>query len=109
MATSNLRTFALLGLAMAVVSCAAPKADVVAEKPVEKKEEKIPEPVAQEPELPALPSEDAPRLPGMLDLPSDSDFRASNPVLPRTGAGGVAIRPPTDPPSRVKPPEKPAE
>ncbi|MEO5916710.1 MAG: hypothetical protein ABIS50_20955 [Luteolibacter sp.] len=102
--TPNLKIFALLGLAMAAISCAAPKAPVVAEEPVEKKQEKVPEPLVQEPEMPALPSDDSPRLPGqMLDLPSDGDFRPSNPVLPKVGAGGVVIRPPTDPPSRVKP------
>lgn len=103
MVTPNLRISALLGFVLAAVSCAAPKAAVVAEKPVAKKQEKVPEPVAQEPDLPALPSDDLPRVPGMLNLPSDSDFRPSNPILPKTGAGGVVIRPPTDPPSRVKP------
>ena len=107
MVKPNLRMFALLGLSLAAISCAAPKAAVVPEKkPVEKKQEKVPEPVAQEPDLPPLPSDDAPRLPGTLtDLPSDTAFRPSNPVLPKVGAGGVVIRPPTDPPSRVKPKE----
>ncbi len=99
----------LLGLAVAMASCAAPKEEVVVAPP-EKKPEKAPEPVVQEPEMPALPSDDAPRLPGgMLNLPTDTEFRASNPLLPKVGAGGVVIRPPTDPPSRVKPKDPAAE
>ena len=71
-----------------------------------KKPEKAPEPFVQEPELPPVPTDDSPRLPGgIFNLPSDTEFRPSNPVLPKTGAGGVSIRPPTDPPSRVKPKE----
>ncbi len=108
MVTSNIRIFALLGVALAAVSCA-PQATVVVEAPVTKKQEKVPEPVVQEPELPALPTDNDIRLPSMLDLPSDGDFRPSNPVLPKTGAGGVVIRPPTDPPSRVKPKEPATE
>jgi hypothetical protein len=100
----KIQSMMLLCLAVAMASCATPQATPVVEAPV-KKPEKAPEPVAQEPELPPLPSDDAPRVPGMLNLPTDTEFRPSNPVLPKTGAGGVIIRPPTDPPSRVKPKE----
>lgn len=93
----------LLGMVLVMASCAAPKPSVVVEAPVKPKV-KAPEVVSQEPEMPTLPSDDAPRLPeGIFNLPSDTEFRASSPVLPKVGVGGVVIRPPTDPPSRVKP------
>ncbi len=58
-------------------------------------------------ELPAAPNNEI-RVPGgMMSLPTDSEFRASNPLLPNAGStgSGVFVRPPTDPPSRVKPTE----
>lgn len=95
---------------MALVACVPPKAAVVAPPPVvEKKEKKAPEPVvAMEPAVPELP-DDGFRMPDMLELPTDGEFRATNPGSQTTGveAGAVISRPPTDPPSRVKP--KPAE
>ncbi len=102
MVTPGIRFCVMVGFALAMVSCVAPKATVVAEAP-KKKEAKVPEPVAPEPEMPALPDNEI-RLPQMLDLPDDNAFRASNPQTPKVGSGGVMIRPPTDPPSRVKPP-----
>ena len=105
----KIHSMALFALSLALASCAAPKPAVVVEKPLEKKQEKPPESIAPEPEMPALPSDDVPRLPGMLDLPSDTAFRPSNPVLPKINSGGVVIRPPTDPPSRVKPKDPAAE
>lgn len=41
----------------------------------------------------------------MLELPTDGEFRPTNPSLPRSGAAAspVFARPPTDPPSRAKP------
>jgi hypothetical protein len=105
----KIKSTTLLGLALVMASCAAPKPTVVVEAPVKPKV-KAPEVVAQEPEMPTLPSDDAPRLPdGMLNLPSDTEFRPSSPVLPKVGAGGVVIRPPTDPPSRVKPKDPASE
>jgi len=91
----------LAGLALA--SCAAPKAALVEQAPVPKKKA-APEPIVSEPELATFPDEGL-RLPEMLDLPSDGDFRATNPPASRTtnDAGAVISRPPTDPPSRVKP------
>jgi hypothetical protein len=97
----------LVGLAL--TSCAAPKAAVVEQAPVPKKEA-APEPVVPEPELSAFP-DDGLRLPEMLDLPSDGDFRATNPPASKIAndAGAVISRPPTDPPSRVKPAAPTAE
>jgi len=91
-----------------MVACVAPKATLVAEVPVKKKLERKEKPaVAEVTELPTtgLP-DDGIRMPEMLDLPSEGDFRASNPGLSKpTGQGGAVVsRPPTDPPSRVKPP-----
>ncbi len=99
----SIRFFGLLGLALGMFSCAAPKATVVAEAPI-KRETKVPEPTVPEPEMPVLPDNEI-RLPQMLDLPDDKAFRASNPQPPKVGSGGLMIRPPTDPPSRVKPKE----
>lgn len=111
MVKAGVRFFVLQGMALALFSCAAPKATVVAEAPVKKKEQKAPEPVVAEPEMPPLPNDEI-RLPSqMLDLPDDGAFRASNPQLPQTGSGSgaVIVRPPTDPPSRVKPKDEGAE
>ena len=97
---------ALLGLVLVLASCAAPKAIIVAAAPVEKKEEpKVPEPVAPDPTLPGLPNDGIRGGDTMLALPGDGDFRATNPALskPAGGSGAVVVRPPTDPPSRVKP------
>lgn len=102
----NRSTFALLGMAFALGACTPPKTDVAAPAPVVKKEEpKVPEPPL-EPMPSVMPSDEIP-MPDMLTMPTDRDFRATNPILPKTGPEGVIIRPPTDPPSRVKP--KPAE
>jgi hypothetical protein len=55
------------------------------------------------PELPATATEDV-RLPEMLNLPSEGEFRSTNPDVKKssTGDGPVISRPPTDPPSRPK-------
>ena len=108
MPTLNIKTFALLGVALALASCAAPKATVVEQAPVPKKQESVPEPVVAESELPALP-DDGIRMPDMLGMPGDGDVRSTSPVGQKTssGSGAVISRPPTDPPSRVKP--KPTE
>jgi hypothetical protein len=96
----------LCGLVLALASCAAPKAITVAAAPATKKEEpKVPEPVAPEPMLPGLPNDGIRGSDTMLALPGEGDFRATNPALPKPGgaSGAVIARPPTDPPSRVKP------
>ena len=98
-------TCALLGISPALVSCAIPKAAVVAPLPATQKVVKAPEAVVSEPLIPALPSDEI-RMPAdMVGLPRDEEFRATTPVAPRAdpGAGSVFVRPPTDPPSRVKP------
>lgn len=104
MVTPRKTTVALLGVVLALVSCAAPKAIVAEQVAVPTKVEKAPEAVVSEPAIPALP-DDGIRMPDMLGMPSEGDFRATNPLSPKTGAesGAVISRPPTDPPSRVKP------
>jgi hypothetical protein len=101
MPTPNIKTSALLGVALTLASCVAPKATVVEQAAVTKTQESVPEPMVAELELPALP-EDGIRMPDMLGLPGDGDFRSTHPVGMK-GAGAVISRPPTDPPSRVKP------
>lgn len=99
-----------LGLGLVVGSCAPPKAIVIEEAPVKNKvvEPKV-EPVAV-PELPVtgLP-DDGIRMPEMLNMPGEGEFRGINPALPKAPgeAGAVISRPPTDPPSRVKPQPQP--
>lgn len=104
----HIKTFALLGVALALASCAAPKATVVEQVAVPKTQESVPEPVVAEPELPAF-ADDGMRMPDMIGMPSDGDFRSTSPLGQKTisGSGAVISRPPTDPPSRVKP--KPAD
>lgn len=99
----------LLGCALLSASCVPPKATVVeAAAPTQKKIEKAPEPVAAEEPLMPMNEGDGLRMPGnMLELPSDSDFRPTNPTAKPGDAGAVISRPPTDPPSRVKPKEEP--
>jgi hypothetical protein len=96
---------ARVGLVVALGSCAPPKAIVIAEAPLKKKVE----PKVESLEVPGLPMtglpDDGIRMPEMLGLPGDGEFRATNPSLPKTAGdtGAVISRPPTDPPSRVKP------
>lgn len=99
----------LLGCALLSASCVPQKATVVeAAPPAQKKVEKTPEPaVAEETPLPSFDGNDGLRVGEMLDLPTESDFRATNPTAKPGDAGAVISRPPTDPPSRVKPKEDP--
>ncbi len=94
----------VIGMAVALMSCAAPKATVVAEAPVEKKQ-KAPEPEGPVIAEPTLPVDDGLRMPDMLAMPQEGDFRSTNATAPKTGrqSGAVISRPPTDPPSRMKP------
>lgn len=97
--------FTHASLALALGSCAPPKAIVIAAAPVKKKVE----PKVESLEVPQLPltgmPDDGIRMPEMLGLPGDGEFRATHPSLPRPvgETGAVISRPPTDPPSRVKP------
>lgn len=96
MLTTMLANFARVSPALALLSCAAPKANVVAEPPapVEKKEDAA---LAAEPSTPG-PPDDGIRLPDMLGLPGEGELRSSSPVAggkpPEPGA--VIARPPVE-------------
>lgn len=108
MVKMKLATLARIAPALTMLSCAAPKAIVVQEAPAVKKETAVAETTVPGPPLPLV-ENDGIRLPEMLDLPGEGEFRATAPVpnkLPGE-SGGVVSRPPTDPPSRPKPKENP--
>ena len=90
-------TLALIAPAFVVLSCAAPKAIVVEETganpKVEKKEETA---AAEEPTIPAM-DNDGIRLPDMLGMPGEGEFRSNRPTTSGTsGSGAVIARPPTE-------------
>jgi len=97
----KMTVWALLGMMAAMTSCA-PKATVVAETPPVKKEPAPPVAVVQETALPT-PADDGLRMPDMLAMPDEGDFRSTGGAKPGTQSGAVIARPPTDPPARVKP------
>ena len=88
------RTLATLG-GMALVSCAAPKAVVIEAPAVPKKVVKAPQPVVEAP-VPTPIVNEGLRMPDMLAMPTESEFRATNPTVPKLGneAGAVIARPP---------------
>lgn len=107
MVKSKFLTLARIAPALALLACAAPKAHVVEQPKPPSEPAAVVEPAV--PDLGALPSQDRGiRLPDMLGLPGDAEFRATTPLPPKSSgeAGAVISRPPTDPPSRPKP--KPA-
>ncbi|MBC7980649.1 MAG: hypothetical protein H7Y36_08825 [Armatimonadetes bacterium] len=82
--------FILLGLA----SCAAPKAIVIAEAPAE-----IPKRAASKPARKTdVPTDtnDGIRLPDMLALPEENEFRPTSPDNPKEGGSTVITRPPQE-------------
>lgn len=83
-----------------LASCAAPKA-VVVEEP--KKNEVVEESIPEEPAVPdpGLP-DDGFRMPDLLTMPNDAEFRSTIPQPESSGTGAVIARPPTDPPPRPK-------
>ncbi len=110
-----LRNLPTLAVFLTLASCATPTveeavAPAVAKKEAPKVEAEEPLTDIPQPDLPPMPDDEI-RLPPMLNLPTDNEFQASNPLLPRNGpsSGGVIVRPPTDPPSRVKPEDKAAD
>ncbi len=99
----------MIAAALALVACAAPKAVVVEDPAALPKLElaAVESDVAATPAAPALP-DDGLRMPDMLAMPGDIEFRATSPMLPAVGGDTSAViaRPPTDPPSRPKPPKE---
>jgi hypothetical protein len=86
-----------LAPALALLSCAAPKAVVVEEAPVSKKESAQQTAAAEtEPAERGL-ADDGIRLPDMLGLPGESEFRSSRPATTSgSGSGAVIARPPVE-------------
>lgn len=79
----------------ALVSCAAPKAIVIEGPPTPKKQVKAPAMLAAP--APVTPSpDDGLRMPDMLAMPKESEFRPSNPAATKVNneAGAVIARPP---------------
>jgi hypothetical protein len=108
---STLPILARLAPVLALFSCAVPKAILVQEAPTGKKGEVAEIPAVPEPLIPNGPNDGIREAPGMLDLPSEAEFRATNPIAPKTTpeTGTVTVRPPTDPPPRPKPKPKDGE
>lgn len=67
--------------------------------------EPVPELAAPDPAVELPRPEDGFRMSGILDLPSDGEFRSAQSAIGKPGASAspVISRPPTDPPSRIKP------
>jgi len=88
---------------LAVLACAPNKAVVVEAAPATRKKPAAADSPLALPDLP----DDGIRLPDMLAMPGDTEFRATRPNTSRVGPdGAVVARPPTDPPSRPKPKAK---
>jgi hypothetical protein len=104
MLKTKLATLVWLAPALALLSCAAPKALVVEQAPRPKKQQAAVDSAGSEPAFPS-PADDGIRLPDMLAMPGASEFHATSPKAPKVGseAGTVISRPPTDPPPRPKP------
>ena len=101
----------LLATALAMVSCGPLNQRIVVKVPDPKKEEPAAvEPVVPEPGVPTPPVSDI-QMPDFLSLPGEGEFRPTSPGVSKPGESGAVIssRPPTDPPSRVKPKEAGAE
>jgi hypothetical protein len=103
MVTTKLAILARLSPVFVLWSCAAPKAIVVEEAPTRTTRRAAADSGFSDANLPPLP-DDGIRLPDMLAMPSDREFRATTPKG-HLDAGAVIARPPTDPPSRPKPKE----
>ena len=97
---------ALLAPILALFSCAAPKAIVVG-PPNARSQGQVAQTGTEKPSKPSRPAlrEDRIRLPDMMTLPGDDEFRTTKRNTPATdGTGGAVIsRPPTEPPTRPKP------
>jgi hypothetical protein len=103
MLKAQITRFACIAPALALLNCAAPKAVVVVEEP-KPQAPKIEAPEIVDVPMPVDPNDGLRGIDEMmLDLPSDSEFRATVPTFPTDG--GVISRPPTDPPPRPKPQE----
>jgi hypothetical protein len=89
-------------LSLSLVSCVPPKAIVVAELPVLVKAKTPDAAVAHVPEAPISAQKEDLRMPDLLTLPNEEELRSSGSSKLGPDDGAVTVRPPTDPPSRVK-------
>ena len=107
MAMRLVLTITACAASAALWSCAPRKAIIVEAAPVTPKTEApLAANVPAEPgDLP--PPDDGIRLPDMLGMPAESEFKTSSHGTKPSEGGAVVARPPTDPPSRPKP--KPPE
>lgn len=101
MVKTKLATLARLAPSLALLSCAVPKASVVAEPAAPKTEKKEETTVASESAAPGQP-DDGIRLPDMLGLPGEGELRSSSPATTGTASesGAVIARPPANPPPK---------
>lgn len=106
-ATAKLTRWVWAAVALGLASCASQKGANPNQSLVAGNSGKPAEPSVPEPVVVPLPPEDGIRVPDMLGMPSEADLRSSHPSLskPEKGTGIVISRPPTDPPSRIKPKE----
>jgi hypothetical protein len=106
MAKTSINTLARLAPALALFSCAPPKAVVIKEAPVPATRRSS----GEKPALAASPAKPAPpddglRLPDMVTMPNDSELRATHPVKSATSTdtGAVIARPPVEQPPATQP------
>lgn len=87
-------------LALALLSCAAPKAIVVEEAPAAETQP-VEDALASGPAIPNMP-DDGIRLPDMLGLPDEGELRsaASSPDAGTSDSGAVIARPPSGAPEK---------
>ncbi|MCX8497017.1 MAG: hypothetical protein ORN51_12620 [Akkermansiaceae bacterium] len=101
MTAPKITMFLLFVFAMGLVSCATHHAVPATQTPATNTT--TPDALPGETALPELP-DDGIRMPDLFGMPSSDDFRSSHsPSARPEGSGSVISRPPTDPPSRVKP------
>ena len=110
MVKTKFATLAQLAPALALLACAAPKAIIVELAPAAKKGATTGDAGLADPAFPELP-DDGIRLPDMLAMPGEGEFRASarGSNNSKAEANAVVARPPTDPPPRPKAKDKDKE
>ncbi len=89
---------ALIFPAFVLCSCAAPKAEIVKEAPAPKTKSTQPVAAIEPATATHKKPDDGIRLPNMLDLPAESEFRSTRPAAPSNSTGAVIARPPTETP-----------
>jgi hypothetical protein len=107
MTTPKIAKSLLFVFVMGLVSCATHQAVPTTQAPADLAS--TPNALPSDTAMPELP-DDGIRMPDLFGMPSSDDFRSSHSPSVRTeGSGSVISRPPTDPPSRVKPDNTPPQ